>query len=141
MELFEDGWDEAEEARAFGFVPREMGRRFWSEMTWSAAVDEPVARTPVLFADRGAEIELRNEMRLSQLWERCRGGTVTSDEFGELSRLITEVDGLRGVLCTDCVTLERPNVSANWSLGATMLCRGHLRFRLGHAHIDGGDAA
>ena len=34
--------------------------------------------------------------------------------------------------------LDRPNVSANWSLGNTNLCRGHLRFRLAHAEIDGG---
>ena len=34
--------------------------------------------------------------------------------------------------------LDRPNVSANWSLGNTNLCRGHLRFRLAHAQIDGG---
>jgi hypothetical protein len=141
MELFDDGCDEAEEARAFSSVPREMRGRFWSETMWSVPADEPAAHTPVLFADRTAEIELRMEMRLSQLWERCRAGIVTSDEFSELSRLITEVDGIRGVLCMDCVTLDRPNVSANWSLGNTMLCRGHLRFRLGHAHIDGGDAA
>jgi hypothetical protein len=32
-------------------------------------------------------------------------------------------------------------VSANWALGDTMLCRGHLRFRLGHARIDEDGAA
>jgi hypothetical protein len=36
--------------------------------------------------------------------------------------------------------LERPNVSANWALATTTLCRGHLRFRLGHAQIEGGSA-
>ena len=36
--------------------------------------------------------------------------------------------------------LERPNVRVNWSLGTTVLCRAHLRFRLGYARIDGGGA-
>ena len=60
------------------------------------------------------------------------------EEFRELSALIAEVDGLRGSLCIDCAMLDRPNVSANWSLSNTNLCRGHLRFRLAHAQIDGG---
>ena len=141
MELFDDGWDDAEEANPFSIVPRGVGRRFWSETTWSAELEEQGARGPVLFADRHAENELRAEMRLSQLWNRCRAGIVTSNEFGELSHLITEVDGIRGLLCTDCATLDRPNVSANWALGDTMLCRGHLRFRLGHARIDEDGAA
>ena len=59
-------------------------------------------------------------------------------EFLELSVLVTEVDGIRGSLCADCAMLGRPNVSANWVLASTFLCRGHLRFRLGHAEIDGG---
>jgi hypothetical protein len=36
--------------------------------------------------------------------------------------------------------LDRPNVAANWALAGTTLCRGHLRFRLGYARIDGGGA-
>ena len=39
------------------------------------------------------------------------------DEFLELSALITEVGGIPGLLCVDCAMLDRPNVSANWSLG------------------------
>jgi hypothetical protein len=136
MELFDDGWDDADEAYPFGIVPREVRRRFWSEKTWSPQPDEQGACGAVLFADRRAENELRAEIRLSQLWNRCRAGIVTSKEFGELSYLITVVDGIRGLLCKDCATLDRPNVSANWALGDTMLCRGHLRFRLGHARVD-----
>ena len=60
------------------------------------------------------------------------------DEFLELSVLVSEVEGIRGSLCADCAMLGRPNTSANWALATTTLCRGHLRFRLGHAEIDGG---
>jgi hypothetical protein len=141
MELFDDGSEEAEEAFSFNVVPREMRRRFWSETMWSAPSDAPGEPGSVLFSDRNAENELRAEMRLSQLWNRCRAGVVTTAEFGELSRLITRVDGIRGLLCMDCATLGRPNVGANWALGDTMLCRGHLRFRLGHAPIGGDGAA
>jgi hypothetical protein len=45
------------------------------------------------------------------------------------------------LLCVDCAMLDRPNVSANWALATTTLCRGHLRFRLAHAHIDGGSTS
>ena len=62
-----------------------------------------------------------------------------ADIVGALVPLLPPgVDGLRGSLCIDCAMLDRPNVSANWSLGNTNLCRGHLRFRLAHAQIDGG---
>jgi hypothetical protein len=141
MELFDDDCEDAEEAYSFSIVPREIRPRFWSETTWSAQPDAKSESGPVLFSDRGAENELRAEMRLSQLWNRCRAGIVTTAEFSEVSRLITEVDGIRNLLCMDCLTLERPNVSANWALGDTMLCRGHLRFRLGHAHIGEDGAA
>ena len=79
-------------------------------------------------------------MRLSELWERCQRGQLTMDEFFELSALITEVNGITGSLCVDCAMLDRPNVSSNWALATTTLCRGHLRFRLGYARIDGGGA-
>jgi hypothetical protein len=143
MELFDDGGDGecAEEAFSFSIVPRELRRRFWSETTWSAPLEARSESGDVLFADRSAEKELRAEMRLSQLWNRYRAGTVTIAEFGELSGLMAEVDGIRGALCTDCAALERPNVAANWALGDTMLCRGHLRFRLWHAESGGDDAA
>jgi len=41
----------------------------------------------------------------------------------------------------DCETLDRPYESANWALGDTMLCRAHLRFRLGHARVEQDGAA
>ena len=144
MELFDDSredTEEAEEVFPFGVVPPELQRRFFSETTWSAPREEEAATGPVLFADCGAEAELRAEMRLSELWNRCRAGTVTNVEFGELARLIAEVDGIHGLLCVDCAILDRPMVSANWALGDTMLCRGHLRFGLGHAHIAGDGGA
>jgi hypothetical protein len=141
MELFDDGWDDAEEAYPISNVPLEVRRRFWSETTWSAQLDEQGSCGPVLFADRRAESELRAEMRLSELWNRGRAGIVTSNEFCELSHLITEVDGIRGLLCMDCATLDRPYVSANWALGDTMLCRAHLRFRLGYARVEEDGAA
>ena len=85
MELFDDSredTEEAEEVFPFGVVPPELQRRFFSETTWSAPRDEEAATGPVLFADCGAEAELRAEMRLSELWNRCRAGTVTNAEFG-----------------------------------------------------------
>ncbi len=86
------------------------------------------------------EHELGREIRLSELWERCQDRPCTMEEFLELSALITEVGAIPGVLCVDCAVLERPNAAANWALATTTLCRGHLRFRLGHAQIDGGSA-
>jgi hypothetical protein len=141
MELYDDAYDE--EAYTFSIVPRELQRRFWSEPAWSASSGAyaPEETAPILFSDRSAEHELRAEMRLSQLWHRCRAGIMTAAELSEISRLITEVDGIRGLLCLDCASLDRPYVSANWALGDTTLCRGHLRFRLGHAHIEGDGAA
>jgi hypothetical protein len=86
----------------------------------------------------GAEADLSNEIRLSELWDHCEVGCLSMDEFFELSALIGEVQGITGSLCVDCDMLCRPNVSANWALAATTLCRSHLRFRLGHVRIDGG---
>jgi len=123
----------------FSLVPDEARRRYWAERGWSDPADEDVILIgSMLFADRDAEAELRREIRLSELWSRCQSGCFTIEEFRELSTLITQVDGIRGALCIDCAMLDRPNVSANWSLANTALCRGHLRFRLAHAHIEEG---
>jgi hypothetical protein len=135
-----DGYDSDAESEEFYFslVPDEERRRYAIERGWSHQSDDRFMDGSVLFADRGAELELRREMRLSELWARCQSGFFTLEEFRELSGLIAEVDGLRGSLCIDCAMLDRPNVSANWALANTSLCRGHLRFRLAHAQIDGG---
>jgi hypothetical protein len=135
MDRFDDGMDD-EPAEPFGLLPHARLRRFWAEAT--AEADGDFLAEPILFADRGAEAELRREIRLSELWARSQSGFFTLEEFGELSTLITEVDGIRGSLCVDCAMLDRPNVSANWALANTTLCRGHLRFRLGHVEIDKG---
>ena len=154
MDRFDEGWEyDPEYADEFdcqfdsdcdaeelylSLIPDEERHRFWSESFWSDGVDDELRPESVLFADRRAEVELRREIRLSALWGSCQERPFTMDEFLELSVLITEVEGVRGSLCVDCAMLGRPNVSANWSLGNTTLCRGHLRFRLGHAKIDGG---
>jgi hypothetical protein len=109
--------------------------RYWSESVWGPGEDEVGA---LLFADMGAEADLSNEIRLSELWNLCEIGCLSMDEFFELSALIGEVPGITGSLCVDCDMLCRPNVRANWALAATTLCRAHLRFRLGHVRIDGG---
>jgi hypothetical protein len=125
------------EAFYFSLVPDEARRRHWTERGWTDQADDEFLAHSMLFADRDAETELRREIRLSELWGRCQSGLFTIEEFRELSTLVTQVNGIRGSLCLDCVMLERPNVSANWALANTGLCRGHLRFRLAHAHIDG----
>jgi hypothetical protein len=112
--------------------------RYWSESVWSHGADDALEPGSLLFADRGAEVDLSNEMRLSELWDYCEMGCLCMEQFFELSALIGEVQGISGSLCVDCDMLGRPNVSANWGLAATTLCRAHLRFRLGHARIDGG---
>ena len=116
--------------------------RSWSGRVWSHGPEDGVeagGETGVmLFADTGAEPELCQEMRLSELWGLCDRGYLAMDEFFELSALITEVPGIPGALCADCDMLGRPNVSANWALAATTLCPAHLRFRLGQSRIDGG---
>ena len=88
--------------------------------------------------DGAVEAELAAELRLSELWGLCERGRLGMDEFFELSALITQVQGLPGSLCVDCKMLGRPNMSPNWALATTTLCRAHLRFRLDHARIDGG---
>ena len=94
--------------------------------------DEP----PLLFRDHVAEAELRQEMRLSELWGHCEGGALPMSEFLELARLVGEVEGVPGAVCDDCAMLKRPMVRGNWALATTGLCRVHLRFRIGHAGID-----
>lgn len=159
MECFDDGWDDADLDAAYEaamgrgagpdelyrrMVPDEESLRFWSESAWSRRGEGDASRehgdAPVLFADADAEDELCRELRLSELWEHCQRGCLTMDEFFELSSLITVVDAITGSLCADCTMLDRPNVAANWALAGTTLCRGHLRFRLGYARIDGGGA-
>jgi hypothetical protein len=137
MERFEDG-DNTEAGDATGRIPDARPRRYWAERASAEPFDDDFSSGPILFAERGAEAELRREIRLSELWARCQGGFFSLHEFGELSTLITEVDGIKGSLCVDCAMLDRPNVSANWALANTTLCRGHLRFRLAHAQTDGG---
>jgi hypothetical protein len=112
--------------------------RYWSESVWSHDAEEVSRSGALLFVDRDAEAELSNELRLSELWGLCESGHLAMDEFFELSALIAQVQGLPGSLCVDCEMLRRPNVSPNWALATTTLCRAHLRFRLGHARIDGG---
>ena len=89
------------------------------------------------WGEAAAEAELGNELRLAELWGLCDRGSLAMDEFFELSALIARVEGLPGALCLDCAMLRRPNVSPNWALATTTLCRAHLRFRLSHARIDG----
>jgi hypothetical protein len=158
MDRFEEGWEYDAEARG-GFEPgvepevdrdpeelylsllsEEERCRYWSESVWTHEVDEGSGADMLLFPDRGAEIELGREIRLSELWQHCQERPCTMEEFLELSALITEVGALPGSLCADCAMLGRPNVMANWALATTTLCRGHLRFRLAHAQIDGGGA-
>lgn len=155
MEFFNDRWeddDELDEGHSPGADPDvdpeglylslisdEEVRRYWSKSAWADLVGDEDLAASLLF-DRGTEAELRSEIRLSELWHLCQRGALTLDDFLELSTLITEVEGIRGSLCTDCAMLERPNVRTNWSLGTTELCRAHLRFRLGYARIDGGGA-
>ena len=119
-------------------IPDEERHRYWSESVWSDPIDDEFRFDSLLFSHRGAEAELSREIRLSELWGDCQGRAFTMDEFLELSVLVSEVEGIRGSLCADCAMLGRPNISANWALATTTLCRGHLRFRLGHAEIDGG---
>ena len=140
MGVIDDGPDADADDSSLNPPLDEDRRRFWAETVWFDNVgDDDVMSCSLLFAHRGAEAELRNEMRLSELWRLCQTGPFTIDDFRELSALVTEVDGIRGALCLDCALLDRPNVSANWALATTMLCRGHLRFRLGQAKIDEDD--
>ena len=136
-----DAWRESDvdpEELYLSLISDEERHRYWSESVWAHDVDDEVPADALLFAERGAEGELSREIRLSELWGRCQDRPCAMEEFLELATLITEVGGVPGVLCVDCAMLGRPNVSANWSLATTTLCRGHLRFRLGHAQIDGG---
>jgi hypothetical protein len=141
-----DGYDSADDAgvgpgEAYRrLVSDEEGRRYWSESAWTHEAGNGMDDQCTLFATQCAEAELGREMRLSELWDRCQRGQLTMDEFFELSALITEVNAITGSLCVDCAMLDRPNVSSNWALATTTLCRGHLRFRLGYARIDGGGA-
>lgn len=149
MEHFDESWDEAgsEAEPDLDSDPEELWRslvadedypRYWSESKWSHDAEDVLRAGALLFVDPDAEAELSNELRLSELWRLCDSGLLAMDEFFELSALIAQVQGLPGSLCVDCEMLRRPNVSPNWALATTTLCRAHLRFRLGHARIDGG---
>ncbi len=145
MEHFDESGDEAElgvdsdpEALWRSLVADEDHPRYWSESVWSHDVEDVCPTGARLFVDRDAEAELCDELRLSELWGLCQSGRLTMEEFFELSALIAHVGGIPGSLCVDCEMLRRPHASPNWALATTSLCRAHLRFRLGHARIDGG---
>ena len=149
MEQFDEMWDDGAanadlelnsdpEELWRSLIPDEEYPRYWSESVWSHDAEDGSESGALLFADGAAETELAAELRLSELWARCDSGCLAMDEFFELSALITQVQGLPGLLCVDCEMLNRSNVSMNWALATTTLCRSHLRFRLGHARIDGG---
>jgi hypothetical protein len=149
MEHFDESWDESapEAELELGSDPEELWRsllsdeeypRYVSDAVWSPDAEDVIWADALLFTDRDAEDELRNELRLSELWRLCECGQLAMGEFFELSALIGLVQGLPGSLCVDCEMLRRPNVSPNWALATTTLCRAHLRFRLSHARIDGG---
>ncbi len=157
MERFDETWEYdpefgAELDEAFGppldagsdpeefylsLLPDEDRCRLWPESVWEFPTHEPASGTgPLLFTEPHAEAELGREIRLSELWGRCEGGSFPMTEFLELATLVTEVGGVPGSVCADCVMLHRPTTPDNWALGTTDLCRAHLRFRLGHAKID-----
>jgi hypothetical protein len=149
MEDFDESWDEVvpdaepevdsdPEALWRSLVADEDYPRYWSESVWSHDAEELSRSGALLFGDREAEAELCNELRLSELWSLCESGRMAMDEFFELSALIAQVPELPGSRCIDCEMLQRPNFSPNWALATTTLCQAHLRFRLGHARIDGG---
>jgi hypothetical protein len=149
MEHFDESWDEAAAADEPDpdSDPEELWRslvadedypRYWSESEWSHDAEDVLRAGALLFVDGDAEAELSKELRLAELWGLCESGRLAMDEFFELSALIAQVQGLPGSLCVDCEMLRRPNVGPNWALATTTLCRAHLRFRLGHARIDGG---
>jgi hypothetical protein len=149
MEQFDEMWDDGAanadlelnsdpEELWRSLIPDEVHPRYWSESVWAHDPEDGSGSGALLFADGAAETELAAELRLSELWARCDSGCLAMDEFFELSALITQVQALPGSLCVDCDMLNRPNVSVNWALATTTLCRSHMRFRLGHARIDGG---
>ena len=120
-------------------IPDEERQRYWSESVWSDPIDEEFRPDSLLFAHRGAEAELlpgdpslralgcvpRPALHDGRI-PRAVGADLRSGRYSRLAA------------ARHCAMLGRPNASANWELAATSLCRGHLRFRLGHAEIDGG---
>jgi hypothetical protein len=138
-------------------ISDEERERFWPEPSWGPldedapegpGSDDPVGgglalaegpRYPgasLLFVDRLAEVELAREIRLSELWGRCRRGPLPMSEFLELAALVGKVEGVPGAPCQDCTMLRRPSGPGHWALGLSGLCRVHLRLRLGGAEID-----
>ncbi len=149
MEHFDERWEEVApeaelevdsdpEALWRSLIADEEHARYWSESVWSHDSEDVSRSGAQLFVDRDAEAELCDELRLSELWGLCESGRLAMEEFFELSALLARVQGLPGSLCVDCEMLQRPNVSPNWALSTTTLCRAHLRFRLDHTRIDGG---
>src|SRR5271156_1911035 len=107
MEHFDESWDEVApdaevevdsdpEALWRSLVADEDYPRYWSESVWSHDAEDVFGSGALLFVDRDAEIELRAELRLSELWGLCQGGRLAMDEFFELSALIPQVQGIPG---------------------------------------------
>jgi hypothetical protein len=147
MEYFDESREREEVELEFDSDPEELWRslvsdeeypRYWSESVWSHDRGDASRGDALLFSHPDAEAELCRELRLAELWRLCDEGRLAMHEFFELSTLIAQVQGVPGALCVDCAMLRRPNVSPNWALATTTLCRAHLRFRMGHARIDGG---
>src|ERR1700677_2981734 len=100
MEDFDESWDEVSpeaelevevevevdsdpEALWRSLVADEDYPRYWSESVWSHDAEEVFRSGALLFVDRDAEVELGNELRLSELWGLCEGGRLAMDEFFE----------------------------------------------------------
>jgi hypothetical protein len=124
------------EALYRSLIAEESRVRQWPDSVW----DLPGALVPqdvgLLFPDPEDAWDLAREIRITELWERSQRGVLVMKEFLELAALAAQVDGVPGDACGDCAVLERPPTPDSWPLGATGLCRSHLRFRLGHARID-----
>ena len=112
MEHFDESWDEVApeaelevdsdpEALWRSLVADEDYPRYWSESVWSHDAEDVFRSGALLFVDSDAEVELCNEIRLSELWRLCEGGCLAMDEFFELSALIARVSGLPGSRCVE----------------------------------------
>ena len=120
-------------------LPDEERQRFWSESIWSDPIDEDFRMDSLLFTHRGSEAELSREIRLSELWGACQGRPFTMDEIPRNVRADLRGGRNFAVPCprtAPCWDAPMQVRTGHWP--TTLLCRGHLRFRLGHAEIDGG---
>jgi hypothetical protein len=131
MDRLDDGFDEESGEFFFGFdADEDLRRKLAKEAGWPDHLEDELLAHAMLFDTTHIEAAFASELRLTELWSLSHGGAFLEEDYRELTTLIFEATELHHVACVDCAAMGKDNVSGNWAVANTGLCKGHLRYRL-----------